>query len=191
MRGYERISSTIRGALLLLALCAPASAQTLSKTEVFLSSAASGHAVAFFAPGERAAVAGAASGLDYAVFAAELVAYLAKEVIHDSTSEYEQSPLGSRWSRAMPEERSEFGSHCLTVVTRLGSAIPSFTANRASLIVAPPSALDYAVRSATAALALRQVWRVLTDEVEGNRGGISLKPKVGTRRVGVNLTFHW
>ena len=129
-------------------------------------------------------------GLDYALFATELLAYLTKEVLHDSTDEYDNSLIGSHLSRSMPDPRSEFGSHCLTIVTQLGAAMP-FRAGVASFGADDPSTLAYVARAAAAGLALRQIWSAFQNDVEGNRTGVSLNPKVGSRRVGVNLTLHW
>src|SRR5262249_5080769 len=54
------------------------------------------------------------AGVDYAVFATELVAFLTKEVVRDSANEFDNTLLGSHLSSSMPDQRSEFGSHCLT-----------------------------------------------------------------------------
>jgi hypothetical protein len=89
----------------------------------------------------------------------------------------------------MPEQRSEFGSHCLTVVARLGSVLPSLP--RSIATENAPTIADYAVRTGTALLVVRQVWSALRNDIENNRTGFSLKPKVSARRIGVNLTFNW
>lgn len=158
------------------------------RTEIFLSSAAGTRAFSLVSSGERPLVERSGQ-LDYALFATELVAYLTKEILPDSSEEYSESPLGSRWNRSMPSTDSRFGEHCINIVTRIGSAIPrpSFR----SLAESPPSAEEVALRGATAALALRQIWDAFTNDVEGNRSGVSLRPRVSTRRVGVNVTFHW
>ena len=35
------------------------------------------------------------------------------------------------------------------------------------------------------------IWSAFQNDVEGNRTGVSLNPKVGSRRIGVNVTLHW
>ena len=167
----------------------PAHGQSLASTEVFLSSAAQSTAMPLYSFGFGAPQI-AKPGLDYALFATELIAYLTKEVLPDSPGEYDNSLLGSRLSRSMPDSRSEFGTHCLTIVTRLGSALPLGGA-ASTLGVGEPSTLAYVARTAAAGLALRQVWSAFKNNVEGNRAGVSLNPKVSSRRVGVNVTLHW
>jgi len=167
----------------------PASAHTLRRTEIFLSSAGDGKAVSLLSAGSSDA-GGNSIGLDYALFANELVAYLTKEVLPDSANEFDGSLLGSHLSRSLPELHSDFGSHCLKIVTQIGSALP-FSTGPSSVAIDSPSALQYAARAATAGLALRQVWSAFQNDVEGNRSGVSLNPKVSARRVGVSLTFHW
>ena len=127
--------------------------------------------------------------LDYALFATELFAYLAKEILPDSQDEYGRSPLGSRWTSTMPERRSDFGSHCLMIVGQIGAAMPRFSS--AVALDESPSMASYAVRAASTGLALREVWRAFERDVRDDRGGVSLDPKVSSRRVGVNLTLHW
>jgi len=173
----------------LLFLSTPVRAQSLGRTEVFLSSAGQAKAMSLYSSGFIAPQP-AGPGMDYALFATELVAYLTKEVLPDSPNEYENSLLGSRLSRSMPDSRSEFGSHCLTIVTRLGSALP-YAGGASNLVIGGPSTLAYVARAATAGLALRQIWSAFQNDVEGNRTGVSLNPKVGSRRIGVNVTLHW
>jgi hypothetical protein len=176
------------GLWMLMTAAAPAAAQTFRHTEMFLSSAAEHRVVTFL--GARAAPTAAAK-FDYALFAAELIAYLTKEVLPESADEYENSSLGSHLSTTMPPHRSEFGSHCLEVVTRLGSAMPAFGGNSAEAIGGPPSTFDYAARAGSLALALHQVWAALRNEVESSHRGLSLNPKVSARRFAVNLTLRW
>ena len=173
----------------LLFLGTPVGAQSLGQTEVFLSSAGRASAMSLYSSAVSTPRV-ADPGLDYAVFATELVAYLTKEVLPDSADEYDNSLLGGHLSRSMPQSNSEFGSHCLTIVTRLGSALP-FQASMASLTADEPSTLGYVARAAAAGLALRQIWSAFQNDVEGNRTGVSLNPKVSSRRVGVNVTLHW
>jgi hypothetical protein len=157
---------------------ATASAQTLGPTEIFL----------FSGDEERASPTTSGSmEMDYAIFAYELVAFVTKEVIADSREEYPESPLGSRLSGEMTGRSSAFGEHCLTVVSRVGAALPSFSK------VAPDSltGLGDLLRVASTALAFRQIWSAFKNDVKDDRRGLSLKPKVGAHRVGVNVTLHW
>ena len=110
------------------------------------------------------------AGIDYVTFAYELVAFVTKEILPDSHDEYPESPLGSRLSRDMAERDSAFGKHCLTVVSQVGAALPWFSSR---------------------SLALRQIWSAFKNDVEDNRRGLSLNPKVGAHKIGVNLTLHW
>jgi hypothetical protein len=137
------------------------------------------------------------AGVDYSAFAMELVAFLIKEVLHDSNEfdrplrgPYLSSSMPEQLSSYMPTQRSEFGSHCLTIITQLGSQLP-LPRSAPSLTVDSTSTLDYGVRALTAGLVLRQVWSAFQNHVEDNRSGVSLDPKVGTRRVGIKLTFRW
>ena len=138
------------------------------------------------------------AGVDYSAFAMELVAFVIKEVLHDSSNEFDRplrgpylsSSMPEQLSSSMPNQRSEFGSHCLTIITQLGSQLP-LPRSAPSLTVDSTSTLDYGVRALTAGLVLRQVWSAFQNHVEDNRSGVSLDPKVGTRRVGIKLTFRW
>jgi hypothetical protein len=129
------------------------------------------------------------SQLDYAQFATELLAYVTKEVLSDSHDEYTGSPLGSHWTSTMPQQHSEFGSHCLMIVGRIGASMPRMTP--ASMMESSPSVASYALGAATTGLALRQIWRAFERDVHDDRGGVSLDPKVSSRRLGVNITLHW
>lgn len=168
----------------------PASAQVLGQIEIFLSSAADRRVATFLGPTPAAAVA---PGFDYGRFATELVAYLTKEIVPASAEEYRNSPLGSHLSKTMPLERSEFGTHCLEVVARLGSAVPALGSGSPVLPQdSSASALRYAARVGATALALREVWAAaLGIDVEEGRRPFSLDPKVGAGRFAVNLTLRW
>ena len=158
------------------------------RTEVFLTSAAGARTFSLVSVTGGSAI-NATPHLDYALFATELAAYLTKEILPDSSEEFGDSPLGSRWTRSMSDSNSQFGDHCLKVVASIGSAVPmpSF----GSVTTTSPSTAEYVLRGATAALALRQVWDAFTNDVQGNRTGVSLRPKVSSRRVAVNVTLHW
>lgn len=171
--------------LALLLLSMPAAAQSLSQIDLRLSPAGQQRAIPVFSVGAPQA---RTIGLDYAVFATELLAYVTKEVLPDSSDEYRKSLIHSQLTDHMPEHRSEFGSHCLEIVMQMGSALPAFHGGSA---VMEPSLVDYAVRTASAALALRQIWSAFQNNVEGGSNGLSLNPKVSARRFGVNLTLHW
>ena len=125
--------------------------------------------------------------VDYATFVYELLAFLGKEILSDSREEYPESPIGSRLSPSMPEQRSAFGSHCLTVIARLGSAM-SYDFGFAAGSDLPVDSLS---RVATAALMLRRVWSAFDNHARDNRRAVSLRPKVGTNKVRISLTFHW
>ncbi len=130
-----------------------------------------------------------AARLDYAVFAYELLAYVAKEVLPDSPEEYFESPIGSHLSRDLPEHRSEFGSHCLMVIADFRSGLSAAAGD--PVLDARPGALDYAVEAATAALALRQLWSAFRNDLTREHSGFALDPKVGARKIGLHLTFRW
>jgi hypothetical protein len=179
------------GLCMLVVFATPAFAQTFGHTEVFLSSAAEGRVVTFLGASAPPRGPAAAAGFDYALFATELIAYLTKEMLHDSMDEYGNLLPGSHRSATLPERRSEFATHCLEVVTQLGSAVQGFGSDSPDLVVGPPSALEYAARAGTAALALRQVWTALSNDVEAGRPGFSLKPKVAAGRFAINLTLRW
>ena len=168
--------------------------QSLGSTEVFVTSAGQSKGMSLYSTGFSGSAL-AQPALDYAVFATELIAFLTKEVVADSPGEFDGSLLGSRLTRTMPDSttpdiRSQFGSHCLMIVRRLGTGLP--TAGGAPSLLSPePSTLGYVARGAAAGFALRQIWSAFQNDVEGNRAGVSLNPKVSARRVGVNLTLHW
>jgi hypothetical protein len=172
-----------------LATATSVAAQTRGRTELFLSSAAENKAISLLSDGAGPRRAYSAE-VDYAVFATELLAYLTKEVFRDSANEFDNSLLGTHLSRSMPDQHSEFGSHCLMIIRRIGSQLAT-PITSSSLAVDSPAMLDYAARAATAGLALRQVWSAFQNHVEDDRSGVSLSPKVSSRRIGVSVTLHW
>ena len=172
-----------------LLLDAPARAQSSGSTLIMLAPWDASSGMTLYSSGAVAPQV-RSQGLDYALFATELVAYLTKEVVPDSADEFDNSLLGSKLTRSMPPTSSEFGSHCLLIVRSIGSVLP-FRANASSLAVGQPSTLSYAARAVAGGLALRQIWSAFQNNVEGNRAGVSLNPKVSARRVGVNVTLHW
>ena len=172
----------------LLALATTARAQTWQRPQIFLSSAGQAQTMALVSMGDG--IAPSSAGMDYALFVTELAAFLTKEVLHDSHDEYDDSLLGSHLTRTMPDSNSQFGTHCLTIVGSIGSALP-MSAPSASLVSGSPSVLATLARTAATGLALQQIWSAFKNDVEGNRAGVSLNPKVSSRRVGANLTIHW
>jgi len=182
--GQRKLSSLV---LWILALTsAAASAQTLGHREVSFSAGDDKQVISFLSAGET--TRSSSAGMDYATFAYELVAFVTKEILPDSHDEYPDSPLGSHLSRGMTERGSDFGKHCLTVVSQVGATLPSFSSVSPDLTI---GSLDYLLRFASSALALRQIWSAFKNDVEDNRRGLSLNPKVGAHRIGVNLTLHW
>ena len=172
-----------------LLLCAPAYAQSRGSTQILLTPWTGNGGMTLYSSGAVAPQV-RTPGLDYALFATELVAYLTKEVLPDSSDEFDNSLLGSKLTRSMPPTSSEFGSHCLMIVRSIGSSLP-FRADASSLAIDQPSTLSYVARAVAGGLALHQIWSAFQNDVEGNRTGLSLNPKVGARRLGVNLTLHW
>ena len=142
---------------------------------VFLSATASAQSI-----DSAEALNGNSAPMGYATFALELLAFVTKETLPDSEDEFPESLIGSRLSRSMPEQRSEFGSHCLTVVTQLGSALPYLSARSADDSVHAP-----------AAPALRRMWSAFENGAGGVDRDLSLNFKVGANKVGTSLTFHW
>jgi len=171
----------------LVALALPASGQTWPRTQIFLASSGEAQTNSLLSVGDIATPS--TPGVDYALFATELAAYLAKEILHDATNEYDGSLLGSHLSRSMPDANSQFGNHCLVIVTRLGSALP--LSQSSGFTAESPTLLGGVARAAAAGLALHQIWSAFKNDVDGDRAGVSLNPKVSARRVGVNLTIHW
>ena len=173
MVGRRKLSSLVLSILALTS--AAASAQTLGQRGAVLSA------------GET--TRSSSAGMDYATFAYELVAFVMKEILPDSHDEYPESPLGSRLSRDMTARDSAFGKHCLIVVRDVGAALP--WSGSPDFTIGSPSGVDYLLRVASTALALRQIWSAFKNDVEDNRRGLSLNPKVGAHRIGVNVTLHW
>jgi hypothetical protein len=89
----------------------------------------------------------------------------------------------------MPDHRSEFGSHCLMVITELRSGLSG--ADRVPSLAGTAGAVDYAVEAAGAALAVQQIWAAFRNDLTHERSGLALDPKVGARKVGLYLTFRW
>jgi hypothetical protein len=170
-------------------MSAAASAQTLGQREVFLSSGDDKQVISFLSVGETT-MSGSVD-MDYATFAYELIAFVTKEILPDSHDEYPESPIDSHLSRDTTERGSAFGKHCFTVVTQVGAALPSFSSASPAFTIGSLSGLGYLLRVASTALALRQIWSAFKNDVEDSRRGISLNPKVGVHKVGVNLTLHW
>ena len=78
-----------------------------------------------------------------------------------------------------------------TVVSQVEVALHSLSSASSDFTIGSLSGVDYLRRVASTALVLRQIWSAFKNDVEDNRRGLSLKPKIGTRKVGVNLTLHW
>ncbi len=166
----------------------PVVAEPIPSVGILLTAGAGGAIVSSIDDTGRVSWSRGPARLDYAVFAYEILAYVAKEVLPDSPEEYFESPIGSRLSRDMPERRSEFGSHCLMVIADFRS---SLSPGGVSSLGTRPGALDYAVEAATAALALRQIWSAFRNDLTRERSGFALDPKVGARKIGLHLTFRW
>jgi len=144
--------------------------------------------ISFLSAGE--ATRSSAAAVDYATFAYELIAFVTKEILPDSHDEYPESPLGSHLTRNTADPASPFGKHCLIVVSQVGALVPSLS-GASSFAIGSTSGFDDLLRLGSTALALHQIWSALKNDVEGDRRGFSLNPKVGAHRIGVNLTFHW
>jgi hypothetical protein len=168
---------------------AQASAEIVDPVKVFVSGELEISGSPLVAVGSRFNP-GQSDQMDYAIFVHELAAYITKEILPDSADEYEgSSMIPSHLSTGMPEGRSRFGAHCLTVLGQIGSELPAIQVpymNGDS-----PSMLAQAARAGAALLAVHQVWSAFRNDVEDNRTGFSLNPKVSARKIGVNLTFHW
>jgi hypothetical protein len=187
-------SKVILGAMMLGSLARGAGAETIDPIDVFLSGRVkvfTGNPYADAGEG----FAAPSGGLDYAGFVHELVAFTAKEVLHDDDDEIPAASSGipSRLSAEMPEQTSDFGSHCMVVLRQIGTQVSVLPGTRqlASTGRALPTVAAYAVRTATTALALRQIWFAFRNQVEDGRQGVSLKPKVSAQTLGVSLTFRW
>lgn len=133
---------------------------------------------------------------DYAVFAVELTAYLAKEVLRDSPDEfYGSSNLSSTWTSSMPATDHDFGEHCLRVVADIGSGISSqLPARRLEQVgVSAPALTSYAAQGIGTLLAARELWKAMRSDIVEERSDdrLSISPKVGSNKVAVALTIHW
>lgn len=148
----------------------------------------------FLSVGDRLTPVGNQDQLDYAIFIHELAAYVTKEILRDSSDEYVGTSLIPSHLTTDPVDRhSEFGTHCLTVLGRIRSGLPDspISGFLSGIDGGSPSVLAYMARAGTALLALRQVWFAYRNDIEDTRSGFSLNPKVGARKLGVSLTFHW
>lgn len=132
--------------------------------------------------------------LDYSIFVHELAAFVTKEIFPDSADEYEGTSLiPSRLTTEPIEHRSQFGSHCLLVLSRIRFGLPQLpTFGMMSGAEGGSSSVPaYMARAGTALLAVRQVWSAFKNDVEDTRSGFSLHPKLSARKLGIHLTFHW
>jgi len=130
--------------------------------------------------------------IDYAVFAHELVAYIAKEVLPDAGDEFAGSEIPSRLSVSMPSSQSRFGAHCLVVLRQVGSHMSPATNAMPSL--SSLSVASYVVRAGSAVLALTNLVNDLRhDDRDGAKtdSRFSLNPKVGTNKIGAYVTIRW
>jgi hypothetical protein len=149
--------------------------------------------LALSSDGDRPRVDGS---VDYTRFGHELVAWVLKEALPDSDdgrlpAAWKGPRLGpavwsgSRLGPAAVDHGSEFGSHCLAVLSELhGRILPP--ASGPELPSLAPGALV-----GMAFVAIGEVWSPLRKHVEGRRSGFSLEPKVGSRRLGLHFTYHW
>jgi hypothetical protein len=132
---------------------------------------------------------------DYGLFATELVAFVAKEVLDDSPDEFAgNSLIPSRLSPSMPDTDHDFGDHCLKVVKDIGAGV---TPSRDMPVIggvgeAAPMVASYAGHAIGAAFAFREVWNLIRNDIVQHRGeGFSLHPKVGSNKVALSLTLRW
>jgi hypothetical protein len=132
---------------------------------------------------------------DYGLFAAEVVAFVAKEVLDDSPDEFAgNSLIPSTLSPSMPDTDHDFGDHCLKVVKDIGAGV---TPSRGMPVIggvgdAAPMVASYAGHAIGAAFAFREVWNLIRNDIVQNRGeGFSLHPKVGSNKVALSLTLRW
>jgi len=136
---------------------------------------------------------------DYAVFAVELTAYLAKEILRDSPDEfYGSSNLSSTWTAKMPATDHDFGEHCLRVVADIGSGISSQMPDTAAKLehvgVSAPTITSYAAQGIGTLLAAREIWKAMRSDIvddDDHSDLLSISPKVGSNKVAVALTIHW
>jgi hypothetical protein len=135
-----------------------------------------------------AADAAAAHPFSYPLFASEIVAYVAKEVLSDAQDEFADSPIPGHLSPSMPDTDSRFGSHCLHFVAELGSRVSRTPA--LSGVSSATSTAAYAARGIAAALAIRDTSKALRHK-DDDAGGFSLAPKLGTNKLMLRVTFRW
>ena len=124
--------------------------------------------------GGGAAWSGSRAAVRPAIFAYELVAYIAKEVLDETSYEYLQSPIGSYLRRQTPAQHSR---------SEASPAVSGAVAEQDS-----PPTLNYTVRSG---VALRDLWSGLHKGLNEDRSGFSLDPKVGAGRAGIIFAFRW
>lgn len=134
--------------------------------------------------------------LDFATFASELTAYIAKEVLDDAPDEFSDSEIKGPLSRSMPDSNSRFGTHCLIIVSEIGETV-------GEKVVAPTLAstghgqhwaargAGWAARGAGTAFAIHEVWRGFRRDVSGDTDGFSINPKVGANKLAVAVTLRW
>ena len=134
-----------------------------------------------------------AAPFDYALFASELVAYVAKEVLDDSPDEFAgNSLIPSTLSPSMPATDHDFGSHCLKVVTDIGRGISSSEVPvLGSVGSSAPAMTSYAGHAIGAVFAVREVWHLIRNDIENRSEGFSLHPKLGSNKVALSLTIRW
>ena len=116
-----------------------------------------------------------ATSLDRATFVLELLAFVAKEVLPDSPPEFSESLIGSRLSGSMPEQRSDFGKHCLMIVAHF----------RGAMLSPPASSIEPGFPG------LRRIWSAFESGTEGAARDVSLNVEIGIDKAGVRLTFPW
>jgi hypothetical protein len=131
--------------------------------------------------------------VDYGLFATELIAFVVKEVFPNSRDEYAgSSRIPFHMSADVPGSRSDFGRHCLIVLKQFRTGR---VASREPIVLPeiespshPGAALGW-LRGA--ALFAGEVWSALRNEVEDRQTGISLRPKLSSRKVALKLTVRW
>lgn len=133
--------------------------------------------------------------LDYASFAVELLAYVAKELLPDSPDEfYGNSNLPSTWSDSMPETPHDFGGHCLEVVQDIGDALSSNAPADLPAVGDTRSTVSRAfAQGVGAALAVHEAYKAIESDIEPDRRSdvFSISPKVGSNKIAVALTLRW
>ena len=136
----------------------------------------------------------APAGFDYALFATEVFAYVAKEVLRDSPDEFAgNSLIPSTLSPSMPSTDHDFGDHCLKVVKDIGRGVSS-VAPMPSLggVGRSPVVASYVGQAIGAAFGIHEVWRLIRNDIVDNRSeAFSVHPKVGSNKVALSLTLRW